>query len=59
MKLKHIVYKVRPFIVVGWVLLVYVYFTFSYIQHLQEAYPILQQVRELGIIELIRRYFTP
>ena len=54
-----IFHKFRLVIAIGWVSFVIVYYSISYLQHLQKAYPIILQIHELGLLGLIKRYFTP
>ena len=49
----------RLVIVMGWTVFVCLYYGYAYLESLHDAYPILQQVRELGIFELLKRYFMP
>ncbi len=51
--------SLRTFIAIGWIGGVCACYTYHYIRHLHHAYPILRQVRELGIIELIKRFLAP
>jgi hypothetical protein len=58
MKMK-IFHKIRIAVIIGWVSFVCVCYSVYYVQYLQKAYPILGQIHELGILGLVKRYFTP
>ena len=51
--------RIRPVIVIGWVVFVCLCYIYYYARYLYNSYPILHRVRELGIWEMVRRYFTP
>jgi hypothetical protein len=49
----------RSWIATGWVIVVVVCYCYAYSQYLQKAYPVLQQGRELGLLELMKRFVVP
>lgn len=58
-KAKNPLKQVRALVVIGWISLVCICYGYYYVQTLLDAYPVLQRARELGLVEMVRRYITP
>ncbi len=54
-RLQHI----RSLLAISWISFVCICYLYYYLDYLYNSYPVLQQFRELGITEMIRRLVTP